>query len=463
MVARPGCELARRQFVGDRLGRDWVSPVSARNIDLGKDREVRRSREQFLTEGIVSGRVRPAIVHSWERSRQSAVRADGDPAAGSSEFDPDVRLLRLARPILDRLGEHVSEPGMAVILTDSAGLVLDRRAPRSLLRTLDGALLAPGYFYSERSVGTNGIGTAAEDPNSGWVVGSEHYVEWLQQLSCAGAPIHNPITGEIEGVLDVTCRFEDTDPLMVPFIKEAARDVERQLYEDLLQHDREYFAKLIQRVEERARLRERQRLARELHDSVSQSLFGITLGVETASDLADRAPERVGEPLGYVRQLAQAGMAEMRAIIVGLRSEALESDGLVAGLNAQAQALEAHHGLIVDRTFPPEPVLSLDVKAELLRIGQEAMHNIAKHAHARRVQLRLAREEASLLLEIADDGGGFDTNRQFPGHLGLVSMGERIQQLGGRLKVSSVIGQGTRIRAQIPLRASVNLITAFAG
>jgi signal transduction histidine kinase len=107
--------------------------------------------------------------------------------------------------------------------------------------------------------------------------------------------------------------------------------------------------------------------------------------------------------------------------------------------------------------------LSLDVKAELLRIGQEAMHNIAKHAHARRVQLRLASEEASLLLEIADDGGGFDTNRQFPGHLGLVSMGERIQQLGGRLKVSSVIGQGTRIRAQIPLRASANLITAFAG
>jgi signal transduction histidine kinase len=432
------------------------------------------------------------------------VRADGEPAAGYAEVDPETRLLRLARPILDRLEENMVEAGVAVILTDSAGRVLDRRAPRFLRRTLDRTLLAPGYLYSEASVGTNGIGTATEDPNSGWVVGSEHYVEWLQGLSCAGAPIRNPMTGDIEGVLDLTCRFTDTDPLLVPFVKEAARDVERQLYEDLVQQDRElfflltaaaeqfwqpgsardaliaravtarlpeisdpallsqYVAKVIQRVEDRARLLERQRLSRELHDSVSQALYGITLGVEAASDLAGRAPERINEPLGYVRQLAQAGMAEMRAIILGLRSESLQNDGLVGGLTKQAQALEARHELIVDRDLQAEPAVSLDVKEELLRISQEAMHNVAKHSRAKRVRLRLAIDELNLQLEIVDDGIGFDSGGSFPGHFGLISMQERIHRFGGRLEVTSAVGQGTRICAQIPLESSAKLLIAPA-
>ena len=475
-----------------------------RRIERGKDREVRKGWERFVSEGTISRRIRPAIAESWKRSRQSAVPADGEPAAAYAEIDPQTRLFRLAKPVMDRLAESVNDAGMAVILTDAAGRVLDRRAPRSLRRPLDDALLAPGYLYSERSVGTNGIGTAAEDPTSRWVVGSEHYVEWLQQLSCAGAPIRNPMTGQLEGVLDLTCRFEDTDPLMVAFVKEAARDVEHQLSEDMLQQDRElffqfmgaaeqfwrtgsardtliaqaviqrlpeisdpalvadYVGKVIQQIQDRARLLERQRLARELHDSVSQSLYGITLGVETASDLAGRDPERVGEPLGYVRQLAQAGMAEMRAIILGLRSESLERQGLVVGLAGQAQELETHYGLTVEKSLTAEPPVSLEAKEELLRVGQEALHNIAKHAHATRVQLHLAVEETNLVLEIADDGAGFDTNRQFPGHLGLVSMEERIQRLGGTLQISSAIGRGTRLHAQVPLRSSASLIVASA-
>ena len=475
-----------------------------RNIEPGKNRDVHRSWERFVTEGSISDRIRTPIAASWKRSRQSSVLADGQPAAAYAEIDPETRLFRLARPVMDRLAEDLNDAGMAVILTDAGGRVLDRRAPRLLRRALDGVLLAPGYSYSERSVGTNGIGTAAEDPTSRWVVGSEHYVEWLQQLSCAGAPIRNPLTGELEGVLDLTCRFEDTDPLMVAFVKEAARDVERQLYDDMLQQDRElffqfmeaaeqfwkpgsagdtliakavirrlpeisdpallsqYVAKVIKQIEERARQVERQRLARELHDSVSQSLYGITLGVETASDLAGRAPERVGEPLGYVRQLAQAGMAEMRAIILGLRSESLERHGLVVGLAGQAQTLEAHYGLIVEKNLSTEPAVSLEVRQELLRVGQEALHNIAKHARATRVQLRLAIEDADLILEVVDDGVGFDTDRKVPGHFGLVSMGERIQQLGGRLQVTSAIGRGTRVRAQVPLQSSASMMMARA-
>ncbi len=426
-------------------------PKTAPLIDFGKDRDVRSSRERFLSEGVVSGRVRPAIAQSWRRSRARAVRADGELATSYSELDPEAPLRRLAEPILDRLAEEVADADMAVILTDPGGRVLDRRAGHALLRVLDRVLLAPGYFYAEQFVGTNGIGTAAEDRNTTWVLGSEHYAEGLRGLSGAGAIIRNPMTRQIEGVLDLTCRFEDTSPLMLPFINKAAREVERRLSEDMPSG---HVAKVIQAVEERAALLERQRLARELHDSVSQALYGIALGIDTAQDLVGRAPEKVVEPLAFARELAETGMAEMRALIFGLRPELLEREGLVAGLARHVAALEASHGLSVEKVFGSEPAASLEVKEALLRIGQEALHNIAKHARAKHVHVRLATEVANLVLEIADDGVGFESRREFPGHLGLVSMQERMVRLGGRLQVFSSRGQGTRIRARVPVQPS---------
>jgi transcriptional regulator of acetoin/glycerol metabolism len=205
-----------------------------------------RSRERFLDEGLVSDAVRPEIARSWVRSKQSGVIAAGDPATRHAEFDPGSRLLRLAAPILDRLADEVANADMVVILTDPSGLVLDRRAGTAALRRgLDRVLLAPGYLYSEETVGTNGIGTAAELRDVAWVVGSEHYAEWLRWLSCAGAPIRNPITGRVEGVIDLTCRLQDTTALMVPFIKEGARDIERRLYEDASQCDRDLLDRFV--------------------------------------------------------------------------------------------------------------------------------------------------------------------------------------------------------------------------
>jgi sigma-54 dependent transcriptional regulator, acetoin dehydrogenase operon transcriptional activator AcoR len=168
------------------------------------------------------------------------VRPDGDPTTGLGDFDPEVRLLRVSRPILDRLADEIDNADMSVILTDPRGLVLDRRAGSpSLLRGLDSVLLTPGHVYSEETVGTNGIGTAAEDRGPAWVVGSEHYADWLRWLSCAGAPIQNPINGRIEGILDLTCRLQDTSPLMVALVKEGVREIERRLYEEASDRDRE--------------------------------------------------------------------------------------------------------------------------------------------------------------------------------------------------------------------------------
>jgi transcriptional regulator of acetoin/glycerol metabolism len=211
-----------------------------------KDRGVWSSRQRFLGAQQLPGNVRPEIARSWMRSRQSGVRPEGDPDTGQAGFDPDGRLLRLAQPILDRLADEVASADMTVILTDPRGLVLDRRAGSAALRRgLDRVLLAPGHFYSEDRVGTNGIGTAAEDRGVAWVVGSEHYAEWLRWLSCAGAPIRDPITGRIDGIIDLTCRLRDTSPLMVPFVKEAAREIEQRLYEDASRRDRELLDRFL--------------------------------------------------------------------------------------------------------------------------------------------------------------------------------------------------------------------------
>lgn len=200
-----------------------------------------------------------------------------------------------------------------------------------------------------------------------------------------------------------------------------------------------------------AQQEERQRIARELHDSVSQALYGIGLGARTAQEaLADEDQEGAAESVDYVRSLAEAGLAEMRALLLELRPEALEREGLTAALAKQATALGARYQIDVHSDLGAEPDLSAEAKQALYRIGQEALHNIAKHAHARRVDLRLSQTSTGTSLEVRDDGVGFDPRGDFPGHLGLRSMRERVERLGGSLHIHSAPGQGTTIRAQIP-------------
>jgi PAS domain S-box-containing protein len=200
-----------------------------------------------------------------------------------------------------------------------------------------------------------------------------------------------------------------------------------------------------------AALEERQRLARELHDSVSQALYGIALGARTARAQLERNPDQVAAPLDYVLQLADAGMAEMRALIFELRPESLASEGLVAALEKQAAATRARHMIAVNVALAPEPDCSLETKEMLYRIAQEAMHNTVKHARATTIELSLEARDDRLQLDIADNGRGFDSNGTFPGHLGLVSMRERATRAGGELTIESTPGVGTRVHVEVPV------------
>jgi len=206
------------------------------------------------------------------------------------------------------------------------------------------------------------------------------------------------------------------------------------------------------KAQEMAALEERNRLARELHDSMSQALYGIALGTRTAQTLLDRDPAALREPLDYVLSLAEAGLSEMRALIFELRPEMLENEGLTVALKSQAASLQARHGLDVRLELCVEPDIALAAKEALYRIAREALHNIVKHARAHQVTLRMAccDDDGGVALEIADDGAGFDPGDSFPGHLGLRSMRERAARLGGTFQVESAPGQGTRIAVSVP-------------
>ena len=210
-------------------------------------------------------------------------------------------------------------------------------------------------------------------------------------------------------------------------------------------------ARLFSEARGKAALEERQRLARELHDSVSQALYGIALGAKTARTLLDQEPDRATDPLDYVLTLADAGMAEMRALIFELRPESLKTEGLVAALEKQTAALKARHGIEVEATLCEEPEASLEAKEAVYRIAQEALHNTVKHARAKKVEITMACEPDRIALELSDDGVGFDVGKDFPGHLGLRSMRERASRLGGTLEAESAPGRGTWICVWIPV------------
>ncbi len=224
----------------------------------------------------------------------------------------------------------------------------------------------------------------------------------------------------------------------------------RQRAEQARSRERE-LRLLYEQAQELVSLQERQRLARELHDSVSQALYAIGLGAHTAREAIASDSEQALASIDYVLALAEAGLAEMRALIFELRPESLEIEGLVAALTKQVAVLRTRYKLNVEADLGEEPDLSMEMKHALYRIAQEALHNIVKHARASVVVLQLARQANEIILQVRDNGRGFDQAGHFPGHLGLRSMHERVSKMGGTLTIESVPGQGTCVGVRMPI------------
>ncbi|TMG40895.1 MAG: GAF domain-containing sensor histidine kinase, partial [Chloroflexi bacterium] len=203
--------------------------------------------------------------------------------------------------------------------------------------------------------------------------------------------------------------------------------------------------RLVSASQHQVALEERQRLARELHDSVSQALYGIALGARSARNRLARDPQRAVEPLDYVLSLAEAALADMRSLILELQPEALEREGLVGALAKRAEAIKGRYDIDMRTDLPDEPPIPVGTKQDIYRIAQEALHNLVKHSRAKHASLRLRVDRDALTMEVADDGEGFDPSRSYPGHFGLPSMRERAESGGGELQIESRPGEGTTV------------------
>jgi sigma-54 dependent transcriptional regulator, acetoin dehydrogenase operon transcriptional activator AcoR len=194
--------------------------------------DVARARTSFLVDDPVPpGAVRGPILASWTRSRLFQVRPDALELAETGA-DGDSMLARAAEPVLREIADLFATEPVSVILCDANGVVLSRRTGDSgLQQHLNRVWLAPGFSYAEEFVGTNGIGTALEAGGPAQVFGHEHYVDRLEELACAGAPIRDPVSGKIIGVVDLTCWQRDAGPLLVATAKTLTRRIEQVLRE----------------------------------------------------------------------------------------------------------------------------------------------------------------------------------------------------------------------------------------
>ncbi len=204
----------------------------------------------------------------------------------------------------------------------------------------------------------------------------------------------------------------------------------------LIEHSRLYEAS-----QELSVLEERNRLARELHDALTQSLFGLRLRLEA------------GDNAG-ARDLLDDIFGELRSLILQLRPPDLERDGLTASVAKHLQVVGRAHGLVTRLDGADLGDVGGDAEQALFRIAQEALTNVVRHADATEVVVGLDRSEAHVVLTVRDDGRGFDPSHRAVSsrRLGLVSMRERATELGGALDISSEPGKGTTVRARVPAR-----------
>jgi len=211
-------------------------------------------------------------------------------------------------------------------------------------------------------------------------------------------------------------------------------------------------ARLYEQARQLAILEERQRLGRELHDSVTQSLYGINLYAEAAAgQLAIGQSDLLRQSLKDIQMTAQESLADMRLLIYELRPPVLEQEGLVRAIQNRLYSVENRAGLKFSVTSNLEGRLPPATEEGLYKIAHEALNNVLKHANAKNVQVSINRDQASIILEISDDGIGFDPAAAIQkGRLGVISMRERAQLQGWTLSIESGSSAGTRIRVEVP-------------
>ena len=330
----------------------------------------------------------------------------------------------------------IGATGSAVLLlTDQAWLEVRHRLGQPLAAVepvpVDGSLAG--------QVVRQGAPVLLNDPAQ---VERAQVYQWPTDLyALLTVPLH--VNGGVIGVLDVVNKaggFTEEDvPVMSVFANQAAMAIEH--------------ARLKEQAEQLAVLGERQRLARELHDSVTQSLYSVTLYANAAAlALAAGKQDVTANYLNELQETAKEGMRDMRLLIFELHPPVLETEGLVAALQARLAAVEGRAGLQTEFRVEGERRLPIAVESELYWIAQEALNNVRKHAAARRVSVTLLFTATTITLEVRDDGVGFDLQSvPVEGWGGLRTIAERAAHVGGKLTYASTPGEGTQVKVEVAL------------
>ncbi len=360
----------------------------------------------------------PARVPGLDEPFRSALAGTTDPNLLYAELKKDQRYV-FAAPCFNRAGGDPKQvTGVIVILIDAVPTQQD----------------VPRYLFD---------------------VAGRSLVVFLLFTGIMGAVfgyfISHGLVKRLEHLSSTTDRWSEGD--FSHYLDDAAGDEISQFAQRLNNMARE-LQSLLHRRQDMAVSEERTRLARELHDSVTQLLYSVTLYAEAAAELLDSGEtETAAGHLRELRDTAQEALREMRLLIFELHEPALGLDGLTAALQARLDAVERRGGMQVEMLVEGSEQMSCQVQAELYNIAQEALNNALKHAHAEHVRIRLQYGNDAIAMEISDDGVGFEPALDHArGGFGITGMKERCQKIGGTLQIDSSPGKGTKVI----VRLSVN-------
>jgi signal transduction histidine kinase len=211
---------------------------------------------------------------------------------------------------------------------------------------------------------------------------------------------------------------------------------------------------LLTRTHQVAAREERQRIARDLHDSVTQTLFGLQAVAQAALDFWDTQPTQARAAVETILHLARGASVEMRTLLFDLRDEALQHAGLAGALEQHVAMLRHQCGLAVDVEVAPALRLPPPHAEALYRIVQEALANVVKHARARRAGITIALRDGRVSVRVEDDGVGFPTEGPAVDAFGLRGMRERVRALGGTVRVGNRSTGGAYVSADLPLSSA---------
>lgn len=318
------------------------------------------ARRRLLTSALARLHDRPDadlpgipghVAASWRRSLAHGV----DPTTVANRHHPDLdldsRLVQCARPVIEQLAEQIAGVPVCVVLTDDRARLLVRLDTTPAIgRAADDNRFAAGFSYDEGAVGTNGVGTVLESGRSVHVVGAEHFVEALHPYACAGAPVRDPVTGRVEGVLDVSCRAENSSPILHSLVTSAAGRIQ-----DALLHDRDTGQQAVFDLYVRADARSRRAVL-----AVGRRMVLANTALQTLLDPGDIAALQDHARFRMPREPDVDDRLDLPSgVRVRMRGTSVTVGATVAGLVAVVSVVREAGGFAVSRGGPdhrPVPV-----------------------------------------------------------------------------------------------------------